>query len=144
MHADASAGQPHGTLIGDSIFVALSAELVPQGEHRRWAKRSVHEDWRVRRTLEFIHSGLTKPLSIAAISNAAATSPFYLNHAFRAALGCSIWQYVLRERARLGVALMGNRDLNLTEIALLSGFETYASFISAVRREFCVAPARLR
>ncbi len=144
LHADAAAGQPHGTLVGDSVFVALAAQLVPRGEHRRWAARSVHEDWRVRRALEYIHARLTEPLSIAAISTAIATSPFYLNHAFRASLGLSIWQYVLRERARFGVSLMGNDRLNLTEIAMLSGFETYASFIAAVRREFGEAPARLR
>ncbi|MFT3976668.1 MAG: AraC family transcriptional regulator [Sphingomonas bacterium] len=144
LHADAAAGQPHGTLVGDAIFVALAAELVPRGEHRRQAARTVAEPWRVRRALEHIHARLTEPLDIAAIAAAAATSPFYLNHAFRAALGCSIWQYVLRERARHAAVLMRDSRLNLAGVSQLAGFDTYAGFIAATRRTYGKTPARLR
>lgn len=143
LHADALAGQPHRSLIGDAIFIALAARLVPRGKHRRELQRR-SEPWRVRRALEHIHTSLVEPLDIAAISAAAGTSPFYLNHVFRATLGCSIWQYVLRERARYAVVLMHDRALNLAGIAQLAGFDTYASFIAATRGEFGATPARLR
>jgi len=141
--ADAAAGQPHGSLVGDAIFVALASRLVPSGDHRpsRGAKGEV---WRVRRALEFVHANLSTALSIGKIADAAGTSPFYLNHAFRAALGCSIWQYVIRARARYSFALMADPGLNLTQISQLAGFDSYAGFIASVRREYGLTPARLR
>ena len=144
LHADAASGQPHGSLIGDAIFVALAAELVPSGEHRRAVGRSITEPWRVRRALTYIHARLTDKLTIATIAINAATSPFYLNHGFRAALGCSIWQYVVSARARYALVLMRDPRLNLTGVALSSGFETYASFIAAMQREYGAAPASLQ
>ncbi len=144
LHADAVAGQPHGMLVGDSIFVALATQLVPDGERRRIRIRSDARDWRVRRALEYIHAHLADALDIVSIAAAATTSPFHLNRAFRIAVDCSIWQYVLRERARYAAALMRDRRLTLMQVAQCSGFETYASFIASVRREFGVSPAKLR
>lgn len=144
LHADAVAGQPHGRLIGDAIFVALASALVKRGDHLGLPRQREGEGSRVRRALEYIHAHLTDRIDIATIARAAATSPFYLNHAFRAAMNCSIWQYVLCERARYGAVLMQGSEASLTEIALSAGFETYASFISATRHVFGDTPARLR
>lgn len=142
LHADAGAGQPHGNLIGDAVFVALAAQLVPG---RRIGSGPSVPDWRVRRALEYIHAHLTGELDLRAIAAAAATSPFHLSRAFRMALGCTIWQYVLRERARCAFALMrDDPQSSLAGVAQASGFDTYASFIAAVRREYGHAPARLR
>lgn len=144
LHVDAEAGQPHGSLIGDAIFVALAAQLVPKGDHQRVPPRGAGEASRVKRAIEHIQANLTDRLDIAGISAAASTSPFYLNHAFRAVLGCSIWQYVLRERARLGFALMRDVRHSLAEVSQLAGFETYASFIASVRNEYGSLPRDLR
>lgn len=101
-------------------------------------------DRRVRHALAYIHAHLTEPLSFDAIAAAAATSPFHLARCFRSAVGCTIWQYVLRERARHAATLIRHGRRELSQIASDSGFETYASFVSAVRRVFGVAPAALR
>lgn len=144
LHSDAVAGQPHGSLVGDALFVTLASLLVKRGDHAALPRHGGGEICRVRRALEYIHANLTDRIDIAAIARAAATSPFYLNHAFRTAVGCSIWQYVLRERAKYGLVLMRETGASLTEIALSAGFETYASFISATRQAFGETPTRLR
>lgn len=138
--ADVVAGQPHGTLVGDAIFAALAAQFVPG---RRIGTGPSGRDWRVRRALEYIHTHLSERLTIPSIADAAATSPFHLARAFRVALGCSIWQYVLRERARRVAVLIKDPGLNLAQVAQLAGFETYASFVAAVRREFGALPGTL-
>lgn len=144
LHADASAGQPHGSLVGDAIFIALAATLVPS--YVATAKVHIRRDepWRVRNALAFIHAHLADDLTVAQIAAAAATSPFYLNHAFRHAIGCSIWQYVLSARARYAAALMRGDASSLTGIALSAGFSTYAGFIQAMKAEFGLTPAKLR
>ena len=100
LRADAAAGQPHGTMVGDSVFIALAGVLAPSGADWRGRTRPGIHDWRVRRALEYIHSHLTGKLDVASIASAAGTSPFHLSRQFRGALGLSIWRYVLRERAR--------------------------------------------
>lgn len=144
LHADARAGQPHGLLVGDTIFAALAAQLVPSGALAHGPLVATIGDRRVRRALEYIHAHLAVRLDVGSIAAAAATSPFHLSRCFRSAVGCSIWQYVLRERARHASMLMRNPDLHLADVSLRAGFETYASFAAAVRREFGVPPAGLR
>jgi len=142
LHADAAAGQPHGSLVGDAVFMALAALLVPSTQVRVSARRD--EPWRVRNALAFIHAHLTDQLTVAQIADAAATSPFYLNHAFRHAIGCSIWQYVLRARARYAATLMRGDEASMLAISLASGFTTYSGFIQAFKGEFGDTPARVR
>lgn len=143
--ADAQAGQPHGRLVGDAIFTALAAQLAPA---RLMARRDgpgpAAPDWRVRRAQDYIHDHLSGPLDLAAIAAAAGTSPFHLSRCFRAATGRSIWRYVLGERARLARSLMRDPALTLTDVAEASGFESYSSFVAAVRREFGLTPKALR
>ncbi|MFT3757123.1 MAG: AraC family transcriptional regulator [Pseudoxanthomonas sp.] len=141
LHADAQAGQPHGALVGDAIFTALAAQFVP-GVKMGTGPRD--DDWRVRRALEYIHAHLHEALDLPAIASAAATSLFHFSRAFRAAMGCTPWQYVLRERARNAVALMRDHRVSLVQAAQRAGFETYASFIASVKREYGVTPAKLR
>lgn len=144
LHSDAAAGQPNGSLIGDAIFMALATHLVSSRAVRARYGASPEEPWRVRNALAFIHAHLSDDLTLAQIADAAATSPFYLNHAFRYAIGCSIWQYVLRARARYAALLMRDDQAALVTIALAAGFTTYAGFIQAFRREFGATPAKIR
>lgn len=144
LFSDAADGQPHGPLVGDAIFLALAPKLIMRSAHLKLPSRRGGESDRVRRALEQIHAHLTDRLDIAAIASGAATSPFYLNHMFRAVMGCSIWQYVLRERAKYAAVLMRDPERSLMEVSLSAGFETYASFISATRNTFGNTPARLR
>lgn len=144
LFADAAAGQPHGALIGDAVFLALAAEVAPLHiQQRRTLVRS-GEPWRVRNAMTFIHSNLTGDLSIATIADAAATSPFHLNRTFRLAVGCSIWRYVLGARARYAAVLLRDQHLSLAGVAANAGFNTYPAFIAAVRCETGVTPMQLR
>ena len=147
MHAlflDAAAGQPHGALIGDAAFLALAAELAPSHLRRRRSATRDGEPWRVRNALAYIHAHLTDELTIAQIADAAATSPHYLNRAFRLAIGCSMWRYVLAARARHASVLLSDRRLSLTSIAELAGFKSYPAFIAAIYRETGYTPGQVR
>ena len=143
LHHDAIEGQPHGSLVGDSIFMALAVHLVGQAS-RGFATRKGCEAWRVGNAVAYIHAHLCCPIDIARIAASTATSPYYLNRMFRASVGCSIWQYVLRERARFAASLIRQQRWTLLEISAMSGFATYASFIASMRREFGATPNALR
>lgn len=144
LHADVAAGQPHGSLIGDAIFTALAASIVPSYSAGAHAGARNDEPWRVRNALAFIHAHLTDDITLGSIASAAGTSPFYLAHVFRRAIGRSIWQYVLGARARYAAALMRDDQTTLSSIAFSAGFSTYAGFIQACKAEFGKTPANLR
>ena len=144
LYADAAAGQLHGSLVGDAVFISIAAELVEPGREWRGQARPGTPDWRVQRALEYIHAHLTGFLTIPAIAAAAGTSPFHLNRQFRAAIGTSLWRYILQERARVAFDLLKDPELSLTAVAAAAGFETYASFIEATRRRFGLLPSILR
>ncbi|WP_269516142.1 helix-turn-helix domain-containing protein [Brevundimonas subvibrioides] len=141
LHADAAAGQPHGVMVGDAIFSALAAQFVTQPVRDGG---SAGADWRVRRALDYIHANLTDPIDLNSIAMAAATSPYHLARSFRAATGSTIWRYVLKQRARRAGRLMLTTEMSLTQVAYAVGFETYSSFVAAVREEYGMTPMALR
>ncbi len=140
LHADAEAGQPHGRMVGDAIFSALAAQFVAPDLSEGPSKA----DWRGRPAPDYIHAHLTEPMDLATIAAASGTSPFHLGRSFRTAVGVTIWRYVLQQRARRAETLIRTGDLSLTEVAWASGFETYPSFVSAMRKEFSTTPNALR
>ena len=143
--ADAKARQPHGALVGDAIFIAVAAQLLPPKAWAHDAQQATRQDRHVRRALDYIHAHLgDASLSLERIAAAAASSPFHLSRCFRSAVGCSPWQYVLRERARAALLWMPRRRLTLEEIAGRAGFRAYSSFSAALLREFGLSPVRLR
>ena len=145
LHADAAQGHPFGKMLGDSIFVSMAALLV--NDARITLPRDVREgigDRRVRRTLEYIHAHLAQAIDLCSIAQAAETSPFHLSRIFRSALGCSVWQYVLRCRVQLAAGLMRDSALTLAQVAGMSGFETYSTFAAAFKAARGVSPASFR
>lgn len=141
LHADAVAGQPHGRIVGDGLFTALAAQFV---DRNRLLEGPSGADWRIQRALDYIHAHLAEEIDLVTIAAASATSPYHLSRCFRAAVGCTIWRYVLQQRARLAANLMRQSELSLTQIAFASGFETYSSFVAAVRQEYSMTPGDLR
>lgn len=141
LHADAAAGQPHGVMVGDAIFSALAAQFVTEAPRSDGALRP---DWRVRQALDYIHAHLAEPIDLAMIAGASATSPYHLGRSFRASTGLTIWRYVLKQRALRAERLMRDGDLSLTDVAYAAGFESYSSFVAAVRQQFGTTPINLR
>lgn len=122
----------------------LAALLAPLSHDWRGHARPGIADWRTRRALDYIHAYLPEKLSLISIASEAGTSPYHLCRQFRATVGISLWQYVLRERARYAASLMANPKISLLEICNATGFDSYAGFIAAVRNEFGCSPSQLR
>lgn len=145
LHADAVAGHPYGMLVGDSLFMHLASLILKDGrilQNKNYCAGI--GDKRVRRALDYIHSRLSEELSLLLIAEAADTSPYHLSRSFRSAVGCTIWQYVARERIGVATGLMNDEDLSLTQIATMAGFESYSTFATTFKACRGVSPSRLR
>lgn len=145
LHADTAQGHPYGKMLGESIFMTMAALLVNDG---RIVQESTYREGignrRVRRTLDYIHAHLEQDLDVCSIAQAVDTSPFHLNRSFRSALGCSIWQYVLRVRIQLASGLMKDTALTLAQVASMAGFESYSTFAATFKTTRGVSPAQCR
>jgi AraC-like DNA-binding protein len=99
----------------------------------------------LRRVHEYIVANLASDFRIEDIAQAACLSACHLGHSFRQATGQSLWQYVLRCRARFARELIAAQPrATLAAIAAQCGFESYSQFIAAFRKAYGFTPGSFR
>lgn len=100
LKADMDAGFGSGSLYTESIGAAMACQLL--GDHSaaasviRSAQPGVMLAFRLRRVVAFIEDNLSADISLADIATASGLSVSHCQRAFRAAMGISLHQYVIR------------------------------------------------
>lgn len=87
---------------------------------------------------------LAQPRSGAQIAAELGVSREHLARVFREQTGISLHAYQLQCRLELAMNLLAQRHLSCKEVALRCGFENYASFARAIRRQSGRSPEALR
>lgn len=98
----------------------------------------------VRATIGRIETQLDGDLRLSALAAAAGVSPSSLAKSFRATIGASLHQYVLRRRIERAQALLRTTRMPVTEIAGLTGFGNSQHFSTAFRRAVGSTPSQYR
>lgn len=141
LRSGAARGQPFEQALRD----ALSAGAPPATSHPAARTRCSLSPRTLRKVHEFIAANLAREIRIEDIAHAAFLSPYHLGRSYRQATGQSLWQYVLRCRARHASALIAAQPATtLAEIATLSGFASYNQFIAVFRKSFGLTPGAYR
>ncbi len=83
-------------------------------------------------------------LSLSAIAREVETSVFHLSRLFHARTGFSLHAYRNQLRLRVALERLGERDIDLTEIALDLGFSSHSHFTETFRRNFGHTPSAVR
>jgi AraC family transcriptional regulator len=104
----------------------------------------------VEQVKELISLYPTREWTLDTLARHANTSPYHLTRVFREEVGVPVHQYLIR--TRLGMALEAlratdlsvNSTLNLTKIALETGFANHSHFTSSFRSLFGVTPSQWR
>ncbi|MGZ5195099.1 MAG: helix-turn-helix domain-containing protein, partial [Ramlibacter sp.] len=143
MVRDLHDGSPAGALVGDALIVALLAHVwgIDRSEG---ASASGFAPAVRKRVLSYIEEHLAQPLSLAELANVAGMSVRHFCRAFRASLGCSPHQYLLRQRVERAKALIAARDMPLAEVAQTVGFSDQSQFTRTFRRHIGITPAAHR
>jgi len=106
-----------------SITIALSTyqnhKIAPEPE-----KPEV--SYRLKSTVIYIQDHLDQNISLEILAGAIAMSPSYFCRFFQQEMGCSPYQYILRQRVEKAKILLKNLDLPITDIALQSGFANHS------------------
>lgn len=110
----------------------------------RPAERGGLPGWRLRRALDLLEADLESPPSLERLAREIGLSPSHFSHAFKQSMGMPPHQYVIQRRVAEAKALMADRSLNLTEIALQCGFNGSSQFSTVFRRATGMSPSAYR
>ena len=78
------------------------------------------------------------------LAGIAGVSPFHLSHVFNREVGTSVYRYALRSRLAMALEAVLDSRLDLTSIALDSGFTSHSHFTARFRAFFGLTPDALR
>jgi AraC family transcriptional regulator len=98
----------------------------------------------LRTILDCIHADLCGDLSLRRLAGLSGMSLDGFIRSFKSSTGVPPHQYVLRKRVESAQALLADRRLSLTEIALRTGFSDQSHFSKIFRRMIGVAPRSYR
>ena len=129
----------------------LAATLVAARRQRRarpTARAATNHAWRRTRRIalavEAIGAAPERKWTLSELSALASVSPGHLAHLFRAELGLSVYDHVIRARLARALERVLDSDAGLTEIALDSGFASHSHFTARFHAFFGHTPAQLR
>ena len=85
-----------------------------------------------------------RPLTVAVVARALASSPRQLQRAFWEVGGTSFSAYLRAVRLRNAAELLARQPLTVRQVSLLVGYRQSAHFAKAFRRRYGVTPAEYR
>ena len=126
----------------DRLYVeALGVVLVTELARHNQAIRGAEEQsrgglaaWQRRALDETIEAHLAEPLSLMELAEQVRLSPRHFARAFKQSFGQPPHQYHLARRIERAKAMLGRRDMSVTEIAVSLGFADTSAFSTTFRR----------
>lgn len=91
-------------------------------------------------SLDYIEENLKAELTASELAERAGFSLFHYYRLFQSATGLPVMQYILRRRLLHGIYAIGCGSTGI-DAAFCCGFDTYAGFYKAFRREFGCTPS---
>ena len=144
---EVESGGAAGLLFAESVGMALAVHLLRR--YAAAAPTAAEQNGRLstaqlRVALDFIAAHLGENPSLAQVAAATALSPYHFARRFKASLGLSPHQFMLRARVERAKTLLAERRHSLVEIGLATGFATQSHFTTAFRRLVGMTPKRYR
>lgn len=133
-------------MVEESLLCVLAGVLTyaeaphPRGRPREAARRA-----ELARALEReLASSFREARSLARLAASVGTSPFHATRVFRRHTGLTIHGYRHRLRLQAVLERLGDAHVDLTELALETGFSSHSHLTEAFRRAFGAPPSRWR
>lgn len=120
---------------------AVRREPAPMARHPR---ATVRARVRVERVKQLVGVDPARRWTLDALASAANVSPYHLAREFKARVGLSVYEYVLRARLAAALPRLLDSPEDLDTIALDAGFSSHSHFTAQFRARFGTTPHALR
>lgn len=144
--SELAADAPNGALYADTLIVGFALHLLSSyavARPRIPVPRGKLNSFQLRAVVDFILSNLNEDVSLSALAERANVSAFHFARQFRATIGLSPHQFVLRQRIQKSLNLIKAGKLSLAQIAIESGFHDQAHFTHVFRKVLGRTPGEL-
>ncbi len=141
--AEIAAGEPEG-LEEIALRLAGAVASLLSDEKRGAETPSARDQRRITRALRHIEAHCEEPLSLDTLAGQAAMSPYHFLRTFRALVGMTPHQYVLRTRLHRAALLLRRTDQPVAGIAFDCGFGDLSTFNRRFRRVMGASPREYR
>lgn len=137
-------GKADGTLYAQSLATMLAVHLVEKysisPSNRREIKGGLAKE-QLLRTTTFIHERFASPITLAELADLNKVSLFHFTRLFKRSTGLTPYEYVTRVRVEKARDMLLRSQVNLTEVALQSGFYDQSHFSRHFKRVYGTTPA---
>lgn len=111
---------------------------------RQALRPSLRDERRILDALQLIEAQYREPLSVLALARAVRMSPYHFLRVFRAVVGVTPHQYLLRTRLRRAAVALATTAEPVATIAYAEGFGDLSTFVTTFRRVFGKPPRAWR
>jgi AraC-like DNA-binding protein len=126
----------------DAVLGTLDSE--PRDREIRRRRNGTRVEARVERVKQLVCTEPARRWTLEALAAAANVSAHHLAHEFKARVGVSVYEYVLRARLAAALEHVLDSSRDLTRIALDAGFSSHSHFTAHFRARFGTTPHALR
>ncbi|MGD9158810.1 MAG: AraC family transcriptional regulator [Desulfobacteraceae bacterium] len=98
----------------------------------------------LQRAMIILENNLESPPRLSQLANMVGMSTSKLKNIFPKAVGVPPYVYLRKKRMEKAMHLLKNGGMNVTEIAMEVGYNSFSHFTKAFSREFNVTPSRLK
>ena len=130
----------------DEVALLFAARFVEtaSGEKRRPAATQPRDRRRAVEAALWIDAHAHEPIDLDTTAAEAGLSAFHFLRLFRAALGVTPHQYLVRSRLRRAARLLAQDERSVTDVALDVGFADLSNFVRTFHRAAGMSPGRFR
>jgi AraC family transcriptional regulator len=126
------------------LRLAGAAAAALAGARRAGRRPSARDERRVTQALRRIEAAAHEPLALCDLADEAATSPYHFLRSFRAVVGMTPHQFVLRTRLHRAAVRLRRSDEAISTIAFDVGFNDLSTFNRRFRRLMGASPSAYR
>ena len=145
LKAGLESGETLGRLYGDSLGLALAAQLLrPYAPIAPRPLRNGLSERGLRRVIEHVRDRLEFDLPLRELAGIANLSPSHFSVLFKLSMGMPVHQYVIKCRVERAAELLLGDNLLPSDVALQVGFANQSHMARSMRRVMGVTPTILK
>ena len=144
---------PHKGRIGNIYLESKALELIalrleqvfqPACSPKSFFSLGIGDKERILRARDFLIKKLSYPPSLRELAGQVGMSHTQLNKGFKTVFGCTVFEYLRKERLAYARVLIEENSDDLTWIAYESGFCSSSHFAASFLREYGIRPSEYR